>query len=208
MKRKIALNVLLAVVTTQPVYASASNPASTNYVDNLIQGLQTQITAVQNPTTYTIGERAQGGVIFYLDPSMQHGLASATADQSTAAAWDTTSGGSITSAALSGVYLGKQNTQTILTAITPSTNAQAATSCATYAGDGFLDWYLPSLVELTLAYLNKGVIGGFTNNSYWTSQEGAGASATTNANYFNFSSGLSTTIAKISVLYVRCIRQF
>ena len=33
------------------------------------------------------------------------------------------------------------------------------------------DWYLPSLMELNLLFLQKDAVGGFTTNFYWSSTE-------------------------------------
>ena len=61
--------------------------------------------------------------------------------------------------------------------VPPVTNA--ASICLSYTGGGFNNWYLPSIYELELMYLNIGLgnalglgnIGQFTPTSYWSSTE-------------------------------------
>ena len=40
-----------------------------------------------------------------------------------------------------------------------------------YAYGGYTDWFLPSRDELHLLYQNKGDIGGFASDRYWSSSE-------------------------------------
>ena len=51
----------------------------------------------------------------------------------------------------------------------------AATLCNEYSvtvnGVIYGDWYLPSKYELNLLYLQKNLVGGFSNYGYWTSTE-------------------------------------
>jgi len=39
------------------------------------------------------------------------------------------------------------------------------------AGNAFTDWYLPSKNELNKLYLQRTIVGGFTNKVYWSSTE-------------------------------------
>ena len=121
----------------------------------------------------SIGDTYQGGIIFYLDASGCHGLIAAPGDQSTSAAWwngsymDTRAYGS-------GLFEGKYNTKMIN--LQQGGTTSAAAICANY-GDG--KWYLPSIEELNLMYINIGQgnalglgnIGGFVNAYYWSSTE-------------------------------------
>ena len=40
-----------------------------------------------------------------------------------------------------------------------------------YRGGGLADWRLPTLAELSLLYLAKGLVGGFSYDTYWSSSE-------------------------------------
>jgi antitoxin component YwqK of YwqJK toxin-antitoxin module len=56
---------------------------------------------------------------------------------------------------------------------------EAKTACADLVLNGFSDWRLPTKEELNMMYLQKSTIGGFANNSYWSSTENFNGSAWT-----------------------------
>jgi hypothetical protein len=125
---------------------------------------------------HTIGESYGGGIVFYVYDGGQHGLIAAVADQSYSIIWY---GGTFTNtrARADGVGAGLKNTAIII-ANQGSGNGEAfaATVCNEYSvtvgGVTYGDWYLPSKHELNLLYLQKNVVGGFTNSSYyWSSTE-------------------------------------
>ena len=75
-----------------------------------------------------------------------------------------------------GVGAGKANTAIIIANQGYGDGATyAARICNEYSvtvdGVTYGDWYLPSKFELNLLYLQKSVVGGFANNSYWSSTE-------------------------------------
>ena len=123
-----------------------------------------------------VGDSFEGGIIAYIlqptdpryDSNVQHGLIAAISDQSSNAEWGCMS--NVTGAIGTAIGTGKSNT-TIITSscVTSGIAAQIATS---YNGGGFTDWYLPSKEELNTLYLNKAIIGGFSDVFYWSSSEG------------------------------------
>jgi hypothetical protein len=156
--------------------------------------------------TYAIGDTHQGGIIFYLDASGKHGLIAAPSDQSTSAAWWNGSF-SDTRAYGSGLFEGKYNTRMINQIQSGTTSAAAI--CANY-GDG--KWYLPSIEELNLMYMNIGQgnalglgnIGSFSPAYYWSSTEN---------DYYNawiqfFTNGYKGFLFKINSVNVRAVRAF
>lgn len=133
-------------------------------------------TAKTGITTLAIGDAYQGGIIFWLDETGQHGLIAATEDQSAGVAWSGIFAG-YTGTSGDGLYAGEMNT-TLITAIEISagtTTDFAAKICADYevmVGDvTYGDWYLPSLYELTLLEGQKDVVGNFESAVYWSSTE-------------------------------------
>jgi hypothetical protein len=141
-----------------------------------------------NPTvaihTYAVGDFAQGGIVFWLDETGQHGLVCAKQDQSSTARW---SAGTITNtmAKGDGPLSGEMNTAII---IANQSYGDGTTYSAricnelqiTENGKTYGDWYLPSRNELTLMYENRGAInttatanGGtsFASWMYWSSTE-------------------------------------
>lgn len=160
----------------------------------------------------TIGQNYQGGIIFYIDETGQHGLISATSDQGTIRWYN----GSFyyigqTSAA---VGTGLANTTRIISSQGAIANSYAAGLARAYSGDGYTDWYLPSKDELDLMYSNIGPgatgvnhnIGNFITlfGYYWSSSE----MDAPNSWYEIFDSRQQAGNGKNSPMYVRAIRSF
>lgn len=128
--------------------------------------------------TYSIGDFAHGGVVFWTDATGEHGLVCAIEDTGgESVPW---SNGTliVTKAIRSGIYGGSVNTERIIDI--QGSGLYAAYLCASYNGGGFGDWYLPAWDELKIMYENRVVInntatsnGGtaFASSSYWSSTE-------------------------------------
>jgi hypothetical protein len=145
-----------------------------------------QTTVATGSTTYSIGDFAQGGIVFWLDETGQHGLACAKQDQSTEVRWYAGTYG-YTQAKGDGPFAGEANTAIIIAAqvaIGDDGLTYAARICnelqITEGGKTYGNWYLPSKEELNLMYQNKAIInstaaanGGTTFDPvvYWSSTE-------------------------------------
>jgi len=117
-----------------------------------------------------IGQSYQGGKIFYIDGTGQHGLIAATSDQSTGNLWYNGNWSGETGANATWIGSGLSNTNTIIAS--QGAGSGAADLARTYNGGGYTDWYLPSLDELIELYNNKTAIGGFSDDGgYWSSSE-------------------------------------
>lgn len=152
-------------------------------------------------TLWFIGQNYGGGIIFYIDELGQHGLISATSDQSTGAGWGCYLLYSIQTSTTIGS--GQANTTAILDAC--SETGIAARICDDLVLNGYDDWFLPSKDELNQMYLKRGDIGGFDNNYYWTS---SGSGQYQYAWRQNFSDGAQNTYDKRYSNYVRAVRVF
>jgi hypothetical protein len=153
-----------------------------------------------------IGDTYQGGIIFYLDGNGA-GLIAAPSDQATVN--DFPDWGCIGSPILGAdglaVGTGAQNTIDIENGCT--TSGTAADICSNLVLSGFSDWFLPSIGELEIMYLNIGTgsnIGNFVRTKYWSSTE----KDDTYAWSWEFSSGYQDYNSKTSNKYVRAIRAF
>ena len=119
-----------------------------------------------------------GGIVFYDKGEYTDGwryLEAAPADMNTTLAWaSSTFIGTGNRRSIDGtntaIGTGKQNTALILSV---DANAPAAKACADYRGGGKDDWFLPSIDELSLMYLNLKVnnIGGFYRSNFWSSSQ-------------------------------------
>lgn len=156
---------------------------------------------VVSKSTYTVGDFAHGGIVFWVDETGQHGLIVATSDQSAGIMWYNGSS-TTTNAVRDGVYAGMQNTERIIA--NQGVGSYAAQICANFQGSSYGDWYLPSKYELNLLYQQKDVIGGFSAFAYWSSTESDNVFAW----FQSFFNGNQSTNGKIGTFYVRAIRTF
>src|SRR5690554_3796598 len=170
-------------------------------------------------TTYSVGDFAQGGIVFWVDETGQHGLVAAREDQSTGVRWYAGTYGN-TQAKGDGPFSGEANTSIIIAAqvaIGDDGSTYAARICnelqVTEGGKTYGDWYLPSKEELNLMYQNKATIdatagvnggSGFASAYYWSSTEFSNS----NAWIQSFGFGNQSSNLKFNTLRVRAVRAF
>lgn len=182
----------LAKTTTYYVRAYATNSAGTAY------GVEKSFTTL----SIAVGDVYQGGIIFYIDPTGDHGLIVADSDLGSSMPWGCPYVDVSTSAA---VGAGKQNTINILA--TCSEAGIAAKACSDLVANGYDDWFLPSIDDLQLISDNliENGIGNFVENqSYWSStQQGDFTSYAFDVRHHSFFNSRKNTI-----LMVRPVRAF
>jgi len=116
--------------------------------------------------------------------------------------WNSGGGPNIVTGANNATY-GKPNTTTLNTLVNAASPYKAAQYCAGLNVGGHNDWYLPSQVELSIIYVERAAIGGFTNTQYWSSTEFSGEKAY----IVDFSSfGAVTGKNKDNNKRIRCVR--
>ena len=71
----------------------------------------------------------------------------------------------------SGTTIGTGLANTNLIISKQGAGTYAASICKNLTTGGYTDWYLPSINELNKLYINRLIIGGFTDNFYWSSSE-------------------------------------
>jgi len=119
---------------------------------------------IENPPL-EIGDEHQGGIIFYIDSTGEHGLLSSTTDQSDGASWGCIATNFPTAQNIE-IGSGKDNTQAIVANCLEENIA--AKICTNLVLNGFDDWFLPSINELELMYTYRDSIGGFNENNFST----------------------------------------
>lgn len=175
-----------------------------------------------------VGSFAEGGIVFYIDETGEHGLVAALEDITEGINiqdWGSVDGleWSCVGVNVSGadgmnIGTGYQNTLDIVAQNCQTVNGGVSAAQATlnYESEGYSDWFLPSLNELDEMYEilgNDGEVfnlGGFDTNDYsyyWSSSEQFNS---TNNRVFSvkFNNGLTPTIEKDFPLRVRAIRAF
>ena len=164
---------------------------------------------------YEIGDLVEGGIVFYIDETGEHGLVAALEDLGQFE-WgcygtDINGNNSSVSPELDGIGTGLQNTLEIVSGC--SETPIAASEALAYESEGYSDWYLPSRYELVEMYNTignggpEGNIGGFETSDlpyYWSSSE--------NDNSFAwvvpFYDGVTVSGLKLYSLRVRAVRAF
>jgi len=130
--------------------------------------------------TIAIGKTYQGGIIFYIDHSGEHGLVAApkditgTTDNADIPWWN---GSFVTTRAIAtAVGTGLANTNKIIRR--QGAGSFAARLASKLVLNGYDDWFLPSKDELHLMYTNIGQgaaapfnLGKFASSPYWSSSE-------------------------------------
>jgi len=184
---------LTSFTETDPVFTAWDKDYNDLINKPTIDGSETKLTAginvivigagttaspyvINTTDTLAIGDSYQGGIIFWLDATGQHGLIAATADQSAGIQWYNETS-RYTGTTGDGLYAGAMNTAMIVATqmADNQTGNFAAKVCADYSvtegGVIYGDWYLPSKYELNLLYIQKTTVGGFASASYWSSTE-------------------------------------
>jgi hypothetical protein len=123
----------------------------------------------EEPSPIAIGNQYQGGTIFYLDNTGQHGLVVTSLTENPAQGW----GCFLTDIPETSATFGAGQTNTAAILAHCSEPNIAARLCDNLATGGYTDWFMPSKDELQLVYTNlhQHGMGGFVNHTYWTSTE-------------------------------------
>lgn len=118
---------------------------------------------------FEIGQDLNGGIIFYIDETGEHGLVMAKENTEFSPKWGCQDGFVGGTDVLIGT--GRKNTELIIESC--GENIIAARLCANYQSEGFVDWFLPSKDELNLIFENIAVPGleVFEQGAYWSSSE-------------------------------------
>lgn len=172
-------------------------------------------------TTYAIGDTGPaGGLIFYIDEadafSWTYLEVAPASTEWTSNVWGGF-GTTVTGADGTAIGTGAQNTIDIVTQFGgqepgASKTDYAAKLCSDLESGGYDDWFLPSKDELDAIWdnlvddgtgANSGV-GGFAEDSYWSSSEGSSHDAWSQA----FTIGYQYDYAKTYDLRVRAVRAF
>ena len=174
--------------------------------DNLSATAEATVSITINAIRYTVGERALGGIIAYVDNTGYHGFVAAPEDLSTGIRWY--NGTDITTGANGyAIGTGKTNTEKIVEI--QGDGNYAAKLCYDLVLNGYDDWFLPSSSELLKLWDNKALIGGFTSGWYWSSSEGLDWLSSSSALCRTFGNpSQSATHVKYMTYRVRAIRYF
>ena len=154
----------------------------------------------------SIGDHYQGGIIFYIDHTGEHGLIASKIDQGSAIHWSSDS--VMVANTRRGVGYGRQNTEYIVNKLGPGD--YAAYYCANSTAGGYDDWYLPSLDELIMMCenLNLAGIGGVTNMWYWSSSHDWETADDVRVMYFKWDACLHIKQKPLEYANARAIRSF
>jgi len=181
-----------------------------------------------NFTEIVVGMEAEGGIVFEVYDSGEHGWVVALEDLTEGATTIPPSAdplgigyngyewGCFQEEVNGADGAGYQNTMDIVNqgCSTENGGITAAQAAIDYEIDGYIDWYLPSKNDLEAIYFSIGQgstignIGGFEPVSYWSSSELNDFENQEYAYRFSFNSGNSHIGNKTNIYRVRVIRAF
>ncbi|MDR2791647.1 MAG: hypothetical protein LBB27_02765 [Tannerellaceae bacterium] len=148
--------------------------------------------AVKKTLSLTLGEHAEGGIVFYISPNKDTAFIAATEDYGPIV-WSTKRVVIPTESTFGAGTLGSgaKNTAIIVAAKKDDSNDFAARLADDLVLEGFDDWYLPDIEQLTLLYEQRELVGNFAEATYWSSSayDGGYPGGGYAANY-NFSPGI------------------
>ncbi|MDR3129381.1 MAG: hypothetical protein LBU03_03960 [Tannerellaceae bacterium] len=119
----------------------------------------------RKPLGLTLGEEAEGGIVFYISPNKDTALVAASVDLGPVA-WSTERVVIPTGLTFGS---GATNTAIIVEAKKEDTNDFAAHLADNLVLDGYDDWYLPDIEQLEVLYERRELIGNFSEAVYWSS---------------------------------------
>lgn len=178
--------------------------------------------AALNVSPIQLGTFHEGGYVFYVDGTGQHGLVAAPDDVTVSPSmgpgntwyWASSNAGNANEAGGYEVGTGLENTLSMMLQAQDKEDFRAAYVChELVTADGYSDWFLPSLEELWLMYFNLRLqgIGNFVtsmndSSDYWSSSSVFNNSD--DAWFINFGGGTQNEKVKTSNCRVRPIRAF
>lgn len=154
----------------------------------------------ETATTFEVGQKHGGGIVFFVDATGQHGLIAAPTDIPEIISW----GCNGTEIPGTTVFNGAGLSNTALIIAHCNKGITPAQLCNDLIVEGYTDWFLPSKNELNLMYLQKGTIGKFANTYYWTSSQYDEFSSWAQ-HFFN---GNQDNNGKYTTAHARAIRAF
>lgn len=157
----------------------------------------------------SIGDFYKGGIIAYFlhsgdpgyDANVRHGIIAAPSDLGDDSPWGCRG---FPIAGADGTALGTGNQNTIDIEAGCNTVGIAAHQCSQLELNGYSDWYLPSLDELTKLFDSKDAVGVIVDDTgYWSSSEASAGFA----NKYSYNLG-AQAITKDANCHVRAVRSF
>lgn len=186
-------------------------PAATSLAMPVGRETDGTLVSMSGNPTYSIGDYAQGGVVFWVNAAGNHGRVAYLYNIADVG-WSNISMEIGTSAQsdLNGAG------NCVATVLQSGHTASAAKHCLDLEWQGYGDWYLPSKSELNLMYTQRNAIdstssanGGevFSSVGYWSSTESnIDPSEAWNQNFFG--AGTQSADSKGVAFYLRPVRAF
>ena len=200
-------NVLLTSSTVgmrggTPVTAAITDPTGGNNYTAKVGTSELSSVPYALEVTHYVGESYGGGIVFYVYDGGKHGIITASMDRSTRIQRQNETS-AVTNTVTNRIDAGELNTEPI--SAIKSTEDDDVQIYSSYQDSYYSDWYLPSKYELSLLYLNRAVLGGYTNFAKgWSSTE----ASRVNAWFKSFATGGSFSNGKDDVEYIRVHRRF
>lgn len=189
---KRASGILAAAFLTATIFGQAS--LETSY--------QADVNESEIETTHYVGEYYGGGIVFHVYDDGQHGLITNVVDDNIRKQRRNT-GFADTVDFRGGVGAGRIMTENINAF--EDGGAEKAKVLANIEAESYSDWYLPTRYDLNLLYLNRAVIGGYTDFAKGWKKVGV---SPLNTWFYSFVTGARFTNGKDDEVYVRVLRKF